>query len=282
MSSASSPRGPEPGAVAIVLAGGASRRMGRPKPFLTVGDAEMLERALRTAAAVCSTVLLVGADAAACRRAAMRYGWHADPGGEPEIEHDPKARTPGDSELEGHLLRGSSRLLVLTDRRPRQGPLAALETAWTHRPAGSRHFWALASDLPFVSPSLGSRLLADLRAWEAESGEETRAGGSAAPRGPAAHRGPPGAPAGARAVVAASGGRRQPLCAAYGAGALELASACLDSEVRAMHAFLERLAVRAIQPAPGEGWRLFNVNTAEQLRAARERARREEGRIAGA
>lgn len=267
---------------AIVLAGGASRRMGRPKPFLRVGDSEMLERALRTAAAVCPTVLLVGADAAACRRAAVRYGWRPALGRKPEIEGGPKATSPGDSELDGHLRRGSSRLLVLTDHRPGQGPLAALETAWAHRPARSRHFWALASDLPFVSPSLGRRLLAELRAWEIESGEGTRAGGSASPRGPATHRRPPEAPAGARAVVAASNGRRQPLCAAYGAGALELASACLDSEVRAMHAFLERLAARAIELAPSEGWRLFNVNTARQLQAARETARREEGRIAGA
>lgn len=255
----------DPDTAAIVLAGGASRRMGRPKPFLRVGNAELLERALRTAAAVCPTVLLVGADADVCRRAAIRYGWRPDresqPGTERRSEADTGRRSGASMQRTAdagiHLRRGSCRLVVLTDRRPGHGPLAGLESAWSRRPAGTRRFWALAPDLPFVSPALGRRLLAEFRAWEMASEE------------------------GARAVVAAATGHRQPLCAAYGAGALGLVPACLDREVRALHAFLERLHVRTLELAPGEGWRLFNVNTDKELREARARARGEEERRGG-
>lgn len=243
--------GPAPVATAaVVLAGGASRRMGRPKPFLRVGERELLQRALDAAAAVCARVVLVGSEAGRCRQAALRYGWRPE---------DPADEKPGTGR---RLRRGASRLLIVEDRRPGLGPLAGLETARIAGPADVAHWWALAADLPFASPELGRGLLAELRAWEAEA-DRPGAGGSS----------PATTASIGRAVVAAADGRLQPLCAAYGAEALEAASRCLDAEIRAVGAFLGRLRVRRMELPPTEGWRLLNVNTEEQLREARARAR---------
>lgn len=225
-------------AAAVVLAGGRSSRIGRPKPFLAVGRRELLQRALDTASATCRTVLLVVDDPEPSRAALLRYGWHRESGG-------------GETD---RFRRGPVCLRLVPDRRPGEGPLAGLETAWLESPDGLTRWWALASDLPFVSPGLGLRLLTALRAWERE--------------------GPAVAPDRPRAVVASAGGRLQPLCAAYGAGALPVARERLDRSERSLRGFLDRLEIRAIELGAEEGWRLLNVNTPADLERARARARR--------
>lgn len=241
------PAGPLTDAAAVVLAGGASRRMGRPKAFLSVGGRELLEVALDAAASACPAIVLV-ADPSSCADALRRYGW--------------APRTRGEERLYD---RGPTRLRLLTDRRPGQGPLAGLETAWAESGGGNglwpdgrspARWWGLAADLPFVSGEVGRRLLEELRAWESEA--------------PAAADEPP-----ARAVVPVSGGRPQPLCAAYGAGLRPVASRCLDAGHRAMGAFLDRLQVRHLALESDLASRLDNVNTPEELARAHERAMRE-------
>lgn len=235
-------------AAAVVLAGGASRRMGRPKAFLTVGGRELLERALDAAAGACRSVVLVGADLQDCRDAALRYGW------EPAPDPDPTAASP-------LLRRGSTLLRISTDRRPGRGPLAGLEMGWTESPSSVARWWVLAVDLPFATQALGRRLLEALRVWEeVEGAESAGAHAMGAPRRIA------------RAVVPSAAGRLQPLCAAYGIGALPAASRCLDEGVRAMGAFLDRLEIRTLELGPADALLLLNVNTPEGLERARARA----------
>lgn len=266
------PAGRPSDAAAVVLAGGSSRRMGQPKSFLAVGGRELLQRALDAASGACPSVVLVGADTEACRRAALRYGW------EPAREHGASSRP---SPL---FRRGATVLRVTTDRRPGKGPLAGLETGWAESGPTAR-WWALAADLPFASPSIGRRLLEELRAWEegASAGAATGSGGTGGTdpvRGTAGGTG--SAPAGGtrpvgRAVVPAVGGRPQPLCAAYGAGVPPIASRCLEGGIRAMGAFLDRLEVRVIKLEAEDEWRLFNVNTPDELEQARAWAEATEG-----
>ncbi|MGI0129766.1 MAG: NTP transferase domain-containing protein, partial [Thermoplasmata archaeon] len=58
-----------PGTTAVVLAAGASARMGRPKTLVTVGGQGMLERVLAnvTAAGIRDTVVVLGDRAAEVR-----------------------------------------------------------------------------------------------------------------------------------------------------------------------------------------------------------------------
>lgn len=216
--------------------------MGRPKPFLTVGGRELLARALDAAAGACPTVLLVVDTPPPFEEALCRYGWRREPhrSGPARYRH----------------LRTSLRLLA--DRRPDHGPLAGLETAWREGPGDVARWWALAADLPFVSPDLGLELLTALLRWEHEVGDETSVGTSR----------PEPAP---RAVVAAAGGRPQPLCAAYGPGVPPLAVEQLERGGRSMTALLERMEVRTVGLRRTEAWRLLNVNTESDLRRARSR-----------
>lgn len=242
------PREPpeSPEAAAIVLAGGASRRMGRPKAFLTVGGRELLEHALEVATGACRSVVLVCAERDACAEALARYGW---------VRRGSEGRV---------YSRRSARLEVLADTRPGQGPLAGLETAWkAARAAGDGtegawtaspvRWWALAVDLPFVTAGLGRRLLEELRSWEDRLEDA-----------------PPAATG--RAVVPVVAARRQPLCAAYSATAGAVATRCLDEGTRAMEAFLDRLALRLVELEPPLAGQLDNVNTPEDLARANRRA----------
>jgi molybdopterin-guanine dinucleotide biosynthesis protein A len=122
-------QGPTRGAVAAaVLAGGASRRMGRDKATLPVGGVELASRVVATAGRVAAPVVLVA---------------------------------PA-----GHAAAGLARRLgvgLVTD--PGEGPLAALAAALAALPAA--HVLVLAADHPALRPGLLARLVAERGAGQA-------------------------------------------------------------------------------------------------------------------
>lgn len=120
---------------------------------------------------------------------------------------------------------------VLRDRRPGEGPLAALVCAAEAIEAPS--LFAVAADLPRLEGSVLQRLAA---AWE--PGDE--------------------------AVVPIHDGRQEPLAALYARAALQREGARLLGEGRrAMHGLLERLSARFL-PISGEYFQ--NVNSVADLR----------------
>lgn len=137
----------------VILVGGGSRRLGRPKAFLQVGGREILERVLE-AARDSSDIVLATNDPRPCAEAVLRYGW-----------------SPGDDDRPGgapHAFRrGTRNLRVVTDRAPNLGPVAGLAAGLG---AAERDLcWVLSCDLPFVTAELGRLLLHELRETERKS-----------------------------------------------------------------------------------------------------------------
>lgn len=122
-----------PTALGLLLAGGASRRMGRPKRMLDLGGRSLLERGIETLAAVAERVLIL-----------------VEPGGA-------AAALPGTE---------ASDVTVREDRIAHAGPLAALAGVATGLP----HGWipVLAVDQPGVTPTLLGRILALARRSDPE------------------------------------------------------------------------------------------------------------------
>lgn len=137
--------------LAAVLAGGRSRRIGRNKAFLSVGNREILQRVLGAALDATGEALLVVRDVPPYREALARYGLPVS--------------TAEDGE--------GGRVRLLRDAWDGAGPLGGLETA--ARAAPGRPLWLLACDMPFVGGRLGRTLLAMLsdrvRATWAEADE---------------------------------------------------------------------------------------------------------------
>ena len=109
--------GPMAGALGVVLAGGASRRMGRDKAALLIGGEPLLRRAVARLRLALAEVIVVGAPACAS------------------------------------LLPGSR---IVADAWPGRGPLGALATALRVIEATEATGWALlvACDMPFTQPAL--------------------------------------------------------------------------------------------------------------------------------
>lgn len=127
------PEAPRSGAVAVtgaVLAGGASRRMGRDKRGIEVAGVPLLRRAVDALSEVCDELLLV-----------TRPDRPADP-----------------AHLAGLPVR------TVHDRRDDAGPLAGVEAALD----AARHELVLivAADLPWLAPPVLARLAAELAAAE--------------------------------------------------------------------------------------------------------------------
>lgn len=119
---------------AIVLAGGQSRRMGRPKLALKVGTQSLLARTTRVLLACCDEVVVVGG--AVDSREALRDAL-------------------GD-------LRDYPGIRILHDNEAFQGPLPAIAAGL----GLARGEWAFiaAGDTPFLAPALVRGLLGDLAA----------------------------------------------------------------------------------------------------------------------
>lgn len=231
-----------PAASLVILAGGASRRMGGgQKALLRVGDREVLDRLLDGPGRDFQDIVLAAPPSSALAEALERFGWI----GRPEA-----FRRTADG----------ARLRIVPDRRPGRGPLAGLETALPA--ARAERAWVLACDLPFMVAEVGRILLSALE----EGGDGEVAGREAAVRAQA-ETAPP------RAVVPYVDGRLQPLCAAYQRWAAGRARKLLDADRRRTTEWLEELAVTrlpasAFQSA-GDPERLFlNLNEPADLARA--------------
>jgi molybdopterin-guanine dinucleotide biosynthesis protein A len=146
-----SPRAGGAGPVsAVILAGGASWRLGRDKALVEIGGRPLLARVLDAAAPSADELLVVTADREAHGRALRDAGWRIADGG--------RGGGPG----------ARARLRLLSDRRPGRGPLAGLEAGL----AEARHdlCLALACDLPFLPPEVPARLLEALARWREGAG----------------------------------------------------------------------------------------------------------------
>ncbi len=105
----------------VILAGGQSRRMGRPKEGLPLPDGRpMIAQVIATLRAVCTRVLIVG-------------------------------------ECRGYAVTSQDDLLWLPDRHPGLGPLAGIETALAS--GLDDRYLIVACDQPLLTPALLRRLL---------------------------------------------------------------------------------------------------------------------------
>jgi molybdopterin-guanine dinucleotide biosynthesis protein A len=223
-----------PALSALVLAGGAARRMGGSKAGERVGGRTLLERSLALAADVADETLLLGGlralDFDAPSQDLRGRGLHG-----PRVHavrHVPDWPAPEDSPDSAPEERGP------------QGPLAALGAGLQ----AARHDWCLllACDMPFVTP----RAIEALRAAAAA----------------------PGARAGAApfdAVLFAAPGGFQPFPGLFHRRALPRVRACLQAGERSLQSLIAALDVRLLDGAP-DARVLHNVNTPSDLRAARD------------
>lgn len=225
---------------AVILAGGESRRLGRPKAFLRVGGREILERVLEATDDFEDTVLAAN-EPDQYAAAVVRYGWKPD-------EADASSEDPPSR---GAILfrRGARGLRIVTDPVPNQGPVGGLAAGLGA--AAECSCWVLSCDLPFVTPALGRLLLLELR----DAGRET----------------------GPRALIPELEGRDQPLCAAWDARAAPIADRCLSSGRLSVRELLDqidtrRLSERQLRRVGDPARLLFNVNTPSDLERAQELA----------
>lgn len=240
---------------AVLLAGGESRRMGRPKPFLRVGDRPVTVRLLDQVARVASDLLLSVADADPFRRSLPDWGW------------EPETDTAGaESGAAPSVFRnGGARLRIVPDRRPGLGPLAGVEAC--AGVADGERCLLVAADLPFASAPLFRALLDELERWGGE-GPTLRVEDQRAEGGPSQAR-PRSRP---RMVLPVVDGRRQPLCSSFERPAGAVAATCLNEDVRSVEAWTERLAVKEVDATARQ---LFDIDTPSDLRRARRWARGE-------
>ncbi len=141
---------------AIVLCGGESRRMGRPKADLPFGGERLIERVVRLAAEVCDPIVVVAAPGQDLSGLGTSGGWggvfDAPVGGGLGIwgvedsapaTHDPRTD-----------------LRVVRDPVSFRGPLQGLATGLAALPDAVELAFATATDVPFLKPAWIQRLVA--------------------------------------------------------------------------------------------------------------------------
>ncbi|HET6690845.1 MAG TPA: molybdenum cofactor guanylyltransferase [Miltoncostaeaceae bacterium] len=196
-----------PPAAGVVLAGGASARMGAAKAAVPWGDGTLLSRAVIALRPAVGRVIVV--------------------------------RAPGQvlPPLPGGVA-------VTEDAHPGRGPLEGLAAGLAALRPGEVAF-ALAVDMPFAGAEVAAAVLAAL-------------------------------PPGADAAVPRAGGRAQPLAAAYRPGVADVARGLVAAGRPRMHDLLAAIRVAWVDAAdlPGGAAALANVNTPDELAAARRAAGR--------
>ena len=115
----------------IILAAGASRRMGSPKALLDLHGETFLDRLLRIFARFCDPLIVVA-------------GVHAE-------------------EISAHLQLKSSRALLVINPDPDRGQLSSLQTALARVPATATGFLFIPVDCPTVEESTVAALIAEFR-----------------------------------------------------------------------------------------------------------------------
>ena len=224
-----------------VLAGGASRRMGRDKAAIEVGGVTMLARA--TAAlydAGAESVLVIGGAGV-----------------------DVRVGLDGDGDGDGEVGVGLDRTVHVDDGWPGEGPLGGLITALDA--TDSSIVVVIACDLVWLDAESIRAVVTSLFGDPVETDTN-------APRSPGTGREPVTADV-VNDVLAAVAftDRREPLCAAWRRhdALAVLLSAFVDGE-RSIARVLDRMPVIEVCVRP---WALTNVNTPEELaEAAREAA----------
>ncbi|HBY62517.1 MAG TPA: hypothetical protein DEH78_22065 [Solibacterales bacterium] len=114
----------------IILAGGASRRMGRPKPLLTIGDETFADRLIRVLSTVCQPVVLV-------------------------LGHQAEAIRAG--------VRRLDEVWVTVNADPERGQLSSLQTGLRAVPAAHEAAMFVPVDYPAVSEQTVARLAEAIR-----------------------------------------------------------------------------------------------------------------------
>ncbi len=185
-------------ATLLVLAGGQSRRMGRPKAELEFGGGTLLERTINRLGPVFAEVLVSVGDA--------------------------PIRVPAD-------------IATVTDLRPGAGPLAGIEAGLAA--AGYQSIFAVACDMPLVTPELATEIVSALNSHDA-----------AVPR---------------------IGGRAEPACAAYARSAGPAIAGALSRGERRASAVLQELDVAWLDGFDAGFFR--NLNTPDDYRRLLDAAR---------
>lgn len=225
----------------VALAGGGSRRMGRPKAFLEVGGRGLLDRVLEAGRWACSElVLVVGTDPGPFAEALRRSGW-----------------APAEGGPETRFRREDAGLRLLRDRRPGLGPVAGLEVGL--RAAGRPLCFAAACDLPFLDGAVVSALLERL--------DGSGAAGPGAARATVPVAGGRRQPLAAAYTVGCAAAARR--CVEAGTLSMDDFLARLD-EVREVPA--AELALASAGPGTDPERVFLNVNRPEDLRTARRAA----------
>jgi molybdopterin-guanine dinucleotide biosynthesis protein A len=106
---------------AIILCGGRSRRMGRPKAWLPFGPERILQRSVRLVGEAAAPIVVVAAPGQAV----------------PPLPEN---------------------VLVVEDQIPGRGPLQGIATGMAALPAGVEFVFAMATDTPFFKPAWIGRL----------------------------------------------------------------------------------------------------------------------------
>jgi molybdopterin-guanine dinucleotide biosynthesis protein A len=203
-------------ATGIVLAGGASLRMGQDKAALELGGRPLLERVAEPVSRLCEEVIIAAAGRQRRELPGLAATWVADP--------------PGSA-----------------------GPLAGLAAGL----AVASHPTAIvvACDMPFLNEGLLAHLLDSVD--------------------------------GCDAAVPLVGGAPQPLHAAYSRGCLPTVESLLRPGARSMRDLLACLRVKYLaedrcREFDPEGLSWFNMNTADDLRVARDHWAYRQKRVAAA
>lgn len=122
----------------IILCGGASRRMGRPKYTLQIGGQTLLTRTVGILREVVNPVVLVAAEGQEIDERTKSLGAR---GGGGEGDKNPAS--------ENHF----GRVVIVRDHRPYQGPLAGMVRGLEVLPESVEAAFVSAVDLPFLQPA---------------------------------------------------------------------------------------------------------------------------------